>query len=166
MKKIYKEPTLYYILVPIIVALWPLFVWGLYLPQAQRSLKDEMDKYNDAQGVITEILDIDLDRLEFADARTGSAEFDYANAIDKVATSCGISSTNYEFSSRPVRTSGGQKSQSCHVELKEVDIARFAKFLSTFQLRWASLQCEKVTLTKNKGLPDIWKVDLDFKYYY
>jgi len=28
------------------------------------------------------------------------------------------------------------------------------------------LQCDTVTLTKKKGLPDMWKVDLDFKYYY
>ena len=36
MKDIYKNATLYYILVPIITALWPLFVWGVYLPKAER----------------------------------------------------------------------------------------------------------------------------------
>ena len=104
--------------------------------------------------------------MEFVDSKTSAAEFDYANVVDKVATSCKISSTNYELSSKPARTTKGQKSQSCHVELKLVDIAKFARFLSTIQLRWANLQCENVTLTKWKGRPDTWKVDLDFKYYY
>jgi hypothetical protein len=52
------------------------------------------------------------------------------------------------------------------VVLKEVDITKFAKFLSTIQLRWANLQCVKVKLTKKKGLRDTWDVDLDFKYFY
>ena len=52
------------------------------------------------------------------------------------------------------------------VILKDVSITDFAEFLSKIQLRWASLQCEKVKFTKTKGIPDAWKVDLSFKYYY
>jgi hypothetical protein len=63
-------------------------------------------------------------------------------------------------------SAAGQKSQSAKVGLKQVDITKFAKFLSTVQLRWANLQCSQVKLTKKKGLPDTWDVDLDFKYYY
>ncbi|MHC4455903.1 MAG: hypothetical protein ACYS0I_02245 [Planctomycetota bacterium] len=166
MKQIYKEPNLYYIIVPIVVALWPLFVWGVYLPRAEKKLQDYKSQSNKAEAIIEEILKLDRDRLQFTGPKTDAEEFDYGDAIDKVATSCGISSTKYEFSSKPIRASGGRKSQSCHVELKEIDITKVAKFLSTFQLRWANLQCEKVALTKSKGLPDSWKVDLDFKYYY
>ena len=34
--------------------------------------------------------------------------------------------------------------------------------------RWmeSNLQTEKVKLTKIKGPPDAWKVDIDFKYYF
>ena len=32
MKDVYKNPILYYILVPVVVALWPLLVWSVYLP--------------------------------------------------------------------------------------------------------------------------------------
>ena len=166
MKDIYKNPTLYYILVPVVVVLWPLLVWAVYLPDAEENWQDEKAQYNKAQKIIEEILNIDPDRLAFVDSKTNAAEFDYANVVDRVATSCKISSTNYELSSKPTRTSKGQKTQSCHVELKQVDITRFARFLSTIQLRWANLQCENVTLTKGKGRPDMWKVDLDFKYYY
>jgi len=166
MTDIYKNPTLYYILVPIIAALWSLLVWGVYLPNAERNWQTEKAQYNKAQSIIAEILTFDPDRLEFADSKTGAAEFDYASAVEKIASLCRIPSTNYKLSSRPIMNSGGQKSQSAQVSLKQVDIVKFAKFLSTIQLRWANLQCAKVKLTKKKGPPDAWDVDLEFKYYY
>ena len=166
MTDIYKNPTVYYILVPIIAALWSLLVWGVYLPNAERNWQTEKAQYNKAQSIIAEILTFDPDRLEFADSKTAAAEFDYASAVEKIASSCRIPSTNYKLSSRPIMDSGGQKSQSAQVSLKQVDIVKFSKFLSTIQLRWANLQCAKVKLTKKKGLPDAWDVDLEFKYYY
>ncbi len=63
-------------------------------------------------------------------------------------------------------TIGGQKSQSANVSLSQIDIVKFAEFLSTIQLRWANLQCNRVKLTKKQGLPDVWDVDIEFKYYY
>lgn len=167
MKDIYKNPTLYYILVPIMVALWPLLVWGVYLPDAKRSSKREMNQYNDANDIMLEILALDPDRLEFADAGSAAAEFDYANAVDRVASFCRIPSTSYKLSSGPIITRQGKKSQTATVGLKDIDITKFAKFLSTIQLRWADLQCEKLKkLKKKEGFPDRWDVDLKFKYYY
>lgn len=166
MKDIYKNPILYYILAPISVALWPLFIWGIYLPDAEDNWQAKKTQYSKAQKIMAEIITLDPDRLEFADAKNIAAEFDYATAVERIASLCRIPSSNYNISSKPVRTSGGQKSQSAMVVLKQVDITRFARFVSTIQLRWANLQCEKVTLAKKKGLPDTWKVNLDFKYYY
>jgi len=163
-KDIFRNPTLYYILVPIIVALWLLLIWGVYLPKAERSWQAEKAQYIKAEKIMTEILNLDPERL--ADSTTASAEFDYISAIDKIASRFKISATNYNISSKPIRIKSGQKSQACQVVLKQVDITSFANFLSALQLRWAGLQCEKVTLTKVKGLPDMWKVDLGFKYYY
>jgi hypothetical protein len=166
MKDIYKNPAFYYILAPVVAVLWPLLVWGVYLPKAEDNWKTERDEYKKAQAIMISILKLDSDRLQYAGSREAAAEFDYINVVDGIASSYGISADNYKISSRPVTGSGGQKSQSAQVTLKEIDIARFAKFLSTIQLRWASLQCTKVKLTKKKGLPDTWKVDLEFKYYY
>ncbi|MHC4498125.1 MAG: hypothetical protein ACYS21_03320 [Planctomycetota bacterium] len=166
MKDIYKNPTLYYILVPVIVGLWPLLVWAVYLPKAEQAWEDDQKLYLEAQKTITEILELDDDRLDFRGADTATVEFDYTTDVDKVASLCKIPSANYELSSKPPRTSKGKKTQSCHVVLKEVNIASFARFLSTIQLRWADLECEKVTLKKKDGPPDAWKVDLDFKYYF
>ena len=61
---------------------------------------------------------------------------------------------------------GKPKSQSANVTLKQVDLAKFAGFLSTIQLRWSNLQCSKLKLTTKKGLTDTWDIDLEFKYYY
>jgi len=166
MKDIYKNPIFYYILVPVVVALWPLLVWSVSLPKAERGWDLETTQYNKAQSLILEILTLDPDRLKFADANDADAEFNYANAVDRVATLCRIPPGNYKLSSGIVITSGEQKSQSAKVVLNNVDITKFAKFLSTIQLRWTNLQCTKVKLTKDKSLPDMWKMDLDFKYYY
>ncbi len=164
MKDIYKNPILYYVLVPTIVALWPLLAWTVYLPNAENNWEKEKAQYIKAEKIMAEILNLDPERL--ADSKTTTAEFDYTSAIDKIASRLKIPATNYNINSKPIRIKSGQKSQACQVVLKQVDIASFAKFLSALQLRWANLQCEKVTLTKIKGPRDAWKVDLNFKYYY
>jgi len=166
MKDIYKNPTLYYILVPAIVALWPLLVWAVYLPDAKSNLNSDVGQYEKAQNTIAVILTLDLDRLQLADAKTGTTEFDYVKEVYRIAALSGIPPGNCKLNSQVPIKSGEQKSQSAKVVFKDVDIVTFAKFLSNIQLRWANLQCTKVTLTKKKGLPDTWDVDLDFKYYY
>lgn len=166
MKDIYKNPALYYILVPVVVGLWPLLVWAVYLPRAEKKWTSGVEQHKKAQSLIAEILTLDRDRLAFADAANSKDEFDYARAVAMVATQCNIPAGNYSQDSGAVIESSGQKSQSAKVVLKDVDIAKFARFLSTIQLRWANLQCAQVKLTKKKGLPDVWGVDLDFKYYY
>ncbi|MHC4693522.1 MAG: hypothetical protein ACYS67_12340 [Planctomycetota bacterium] len=166
MKDIYKKPIMYYILVPCLVALWPLLVWAVYLPGAKHSYRQDADDYLKAQLTIATILERDPTRLENNDPNKTIDEFDYAVAVSEIARKCGIPDINYTTSSKPVRTSGGKKSKSAKVVLKDVDIQKFANFLSRIQLRWANLQCESVTLTHKKGLLDVWKVDLDFKYFF
>ena len=166
MKQIYKNPALYYILVPIIVALWPLFICGVYLPEAETGWQSEKSRYTRAQKIMAGILELDPDRLGFADAKAAGAEFDYASAVEKTARLCKISSSDYKLSSGIVMTSSGQKSQKANVVLRDIELARFARFLSTIQLHWPSLQCERVKLTGKKGVSDRWNIELDFKYYY
>jgi hypothetical protein len=166
MKDIYKEPVLYYAAVPVFFALWPLLIWAVYLPGAKEDLRLEAAEYAKAQKLMAEIMTIDPTRVEFSDSDTKAAEFDYGVVVEKVAGACGIHSANYKLSSGIIITSGGQKTQSAKVVLKQVDITRFARFVSLIQLRWANLQCTQIKLTKAKALPDTWDADLDFKYYY
>jgi len=166
MKDIHKNPILYYIAAPLLIGIWPLLVWMVYLPETEKKWEKEKTQYEKAQKVIEKILTIDPERLDFSGSKAKSAKFDYTSAVDSIAGQYRILATDYTISSRPVVTSGGRKSQSAKVIIKEVDIVRFAKFLSMIQLRWANLQCTQVKLTKKKGLADSWKVDLDFKYYF
>lgn len=164
MKDIYKNPFLYYILVPVVVALWPLLVWAIYLPQVEKSYDNEEAQCKKAEQTVLEIFSLDPDRA--IDANDTSTEFTYASAVNRVAGLCKIPPTKYNLSSRMIMKSERQKSQSANVALKEVDIVSFARFLSLIQKRWPNLQCNRVKLTKKEGLPDVWDVDMEFKYYY
>jgi len=166
MKDVFRNPIFYYILAPALVALWPLLVWAVYLPRANSSCERAKKDYQKGQEIMLEILNLDSERLAFADANSAASEFSYATVVDRVATLCKIPSANYKLSSGIIITTDGQKSQSAKVVLKDVDILKFAKFLSTIQVRWTKLQCTQLKLTKKKGLPDLWDMDIDFKYYY
>ncbi|MHC4171937.1 MAG: hypothetical protein ACYTBX_00295 [Planctomycetota bacterium] len=164
MKDIYKNPILYYILVPVVVALWALLVWAIYLPQAEESSGSEEAQCRKAEQIMLEIFNLDPDRG--IDANNAPSEFTYAVAVNRIAGLCKIPSTKYKLSSRMIMKSDRQRSQSANVVLKEVDIVSFSRFLSLIQKRWANLQCNRVKLTKKEGLPDVWDVDIEFKYYY
>jgi hypothetical protein len=168
MKEIYKNPVLYYIAVPVIVGFWPLLVWAIYLPNAQKDVKELMDQYKRADPIMMEILTLEPDRLQFTDANDTAADFTYGEAIDRIASLCRITPSKYNLSSAMIMTAHGQKSQSASIDLKEIDIQRFAKFLSMLQLRWSNLQCERLKLTKKQNLSDndSWDIDLELKYYY
>lgn len=166
MKELYKNPLLYYAAVPVILLFWPILIWALYQPNAENNLKTDRDKYAKAEKVMLEILRLDPDRRDYANTKNPSSEFDYVAAVDSIARSCGIASSDYNISAKPSRTTDGQKSQNANVILKQVEMSKFAEFLSTIQMRWANLQCEKIKLTKIKGQPDQWKIDIEFKYYF
>ncbi|MFH1370144.1 MAG: hypothetical protein ABII09_02495 [Planctomycetota bacterium] len=166
MKDIYKNPQFYYILVPVVAVLWPIVIWGVYLPAARARFRNDEGQYHKAQEVIDELLTVDPERLDFTQEKGASANFDYATAVQQAAQFVSIPAAGYRLSSSPIITSKGQKSQSANVSLKDVDITKAARFLSTIQLRWSSIQCTKMTLKKKKGLPDLWDVDFNFKYFY
>ena len=167
MKDIYKQPIFYYVLVPVLMLLWPLTLITVSLPNAEKELKNQKKEYQGAEKIMGAILQIDPERLDFSQNKQTEKEFDYAVALENIASSCGISTDSYDLSSgRIVSSSQGQKNQSARVNLEEIDIVTFAKFFSKLQFRWANLQCSKIKLTKKQGAPDIWDIDLELKYYF
>jgi len=168
MKDIYKNPILYYIAVPVIVGMWPLLVWAIYLPNAQKNVEELMDQYKRAEPIMMEIFTLEPDRLEFTDANDTAADFTYGEAVDRIASICGIPPSKYNLSSGTIMTVRGQESQNASIDLKEIDIRKFARFLSMLQLRWANLQCERLKLSKKQNLSDndLWDIDIELKYYY
>lgn len=112
MKEIYKNKILYYILVPVLIGLWPLLVWAVYLPRAERQLNSDTELYEKAQKNIESILAIDPERLRLADEKTKTTEFDYVNEVYRVAAMSRIPQDNFKINSGVIMTSGEQKSQS------------------------------------------------------
>jgi hypothetical protein len=166
-KDIIKNPFFCFTAIPLLVALWPLLLWSFYLPNAEKNFQKEIDQYNKASEIVNQILEIDPDRLDFADASANAKQFDYASAVDKIASACAIPAANYKLSSGIIMKKEGQESQNANIILKDVSIEKFANFLSTIQLRYPNLQCLQLKkLQKKKGSPDLWDVDLEFKYYF
>jgi hypothetical protein len=169
MRDIYKNPILYYIAVPVIVGLWPLLVWAIYLPDAQKDVEEQIAQYEEAKLIMMEILTLDPDQPEFADANDTSTDFTYREVIYRVANLCRIPPSKCNFNtSTPITNSSGQKSQSASVDLRDIDIKKFANFFSMMQLRWPNLQYERLKLSKKQNHPDndMWDVDIELKYYY
>jgi hypothetical protein len=163
-KQFIKNPLFYYVLVPAMVALWPVILWGIYLPAVRIGLNEDISQYEKAMQIFEDLRNLDPDRLNESKEKNAKVDFDYATAVQQTAAFCSIASPR--FSSGTIVTSQGQKSQSAAVSLKDVDVTKAMRFLSTIQLRWSSLQCTQVTLKKKKGLPDSWDVDFAFKYFY
>jgi hypothetical protein len=166
MKDIFKNTILYYILTPVVVCLWPLLVWAVYLPAAEKNKENQQAQFKKAEAIMMEILSLDPDRREFTDSNDVDAEFTFDKAVARVASTSKIPPSKWELNATAPQTSRGEKSQSATVSLRQIDIIKFAGFLSTIQLRWANLQCNRVKLTQKPGLPDMWNVDIEFKYYY
>lgn len=166
MREIYKNPMLYYVLIPILVAAWPVLVVAFYLPQAERARDVEAQLCSDGQNCAVEILRLDPDRPDTMGKGQKAVEFSYGSAVDRVANLCRIPSSSYNINASPAAVSGGKKRQEARVKLTNVEIVQAAKFLQHMQSMWVTLQCEHAKLSKKKGMPDQWDVDFRFLYYF
>jgi len=166
MREIYRNPMFYYVLVPVLVTVWPLLVWGLYLPEARQNWDRDQKLFASAQTHMLEILAKDPDRLDVAEATQSLGKFTYAEAVDRVANYCRIPSGNLDLTTGNIVTSRNKATQQARVRLTNIGIIQGAKFLWRIQSMWVSLTCDRVKLSKNEGMPDQWDVDLNFKYDY
>ena len=152
---LYRNPMLYYVLIPVVIGMWPLLVWAVYLPAAERARDEDYS-----------ILQIAPDTTIGVDPNRVGGEFDYGTAIDRVANTCAIPASGHSFSAGKPIISGGKRRQDAQVKLDAVSIVQIARFLSTIQATWVDLSCEMMKLRKVKGMPDQWDVDFRFMYYY
>jgi hypothetical protein len=166
-KTLIRDPKLYYVVVPIVCALWPLWVGFVSLPAAQKAWQGDYEAYSKAEKVVIQLHDLDPERFVSAQEKGKAAAFSYPTAVEQVIRNCGIPSTEYKLqSSAVIKSQGGQQTQDADITLKQVDITTFSKFISAMQLRWADLQCTSLKLTKQKGTADTWKAEMKFKYYF
>ena len=166
MKDILRNPTFYYITIPIMVGLWPLLVWAIYLPAAQEKLTNDFKLCKDANDIMLQILTLDPQRLELVDPNETDTEFSYYREVDRFASLCGIQPSKCDRTSQKATNSNGQRSQTANVKLKEIDITTFTEFMSKIQARWPKLQCNTLKLTQKKGIADVWTIDIEFKYFF
>jgi hypothetical protein len=166
MREVYKNPMLYYLLIPVLVGIWPLLVWGVYLPRAEHEREIEGGLCVQGQTAVIDILSIDPDRPNMKTKNLVPTEFSYGAAVDRVANLCKIPTSNWTSAAGNIVPSG-KKRQDARVKLTNVSISQAAKFLWTIQSMWPNrLTCENVKLQKKKGMPDQWDVEFSFLYYY
>jgi len=166
MREVYKNPMLYYLLIPVLVGLWPLLVRAVYLPNAEREREAEGSLCVEGQSCVIDILTIDPDRPITAGTTSAPVEFSYFAAVDRVANLCKIPARNCSYPVGNPMVSSGKKRQDARVKLTNVSIVQAARFLSMMQSMWVNLTCENAKLQKKKGTPDQWDVDFSFLYYY
>jgi len=166
MREVYKNPILYYLLIPALVGLWPSLVWRVYLPRAENDLKTEGSLCLEGQTQVIEILRIDPDRPNLPGKGQGTTEFSFGSAVEQVANLCKIPPSNCIINAGSKSTSEGRNRQDARIKLTSVGIIQAAKFLSNMQSMWVALQCQDLKLQKKKGMPDQWDVDFRFIYYY
>ncbi len=165
MREVYKNPLLYYLLIPMLVGLWPLLVWGVYLPQSKRDLKVDGSLCVEGQTQVIAILDIDRGRLD-PDKGPVTTQFEFSDAVTQAANLCKIPPSSCTLNKGSPSTSEGRKRQDARIKLIGVGIIQAAKFLHSMQSTWVTLQCQNVKLQRKKGMPDQWDVDFRFIYYY
>ncbi len=167
MRNIYRNPMFYYIAVPLLISIWPLSIWLVYLPRAEARLESDKKAYDESRKVMDRILTLDSTRIELTQSNAAEDKFDYGTAVEMAAAKCSILPTNCKMNVRPPRAARDQKTQNAQVMLEGVDIASFAKFVTSLQVTWRSLQCDKIDLTKKKGaVANQWDIDVSLKYYY
>lgn len=165
MRDLHRNPILYYLLIPVLIAMWPLLVWAVYLPRAQDACADDYDRLIESQTHILGILELDPDRTKGADPNRVVGEFVYGKAVESAANRCGIPGGCPISITQKIIVNGKQR-QDATVKLKDVSIVQAARFLSDMQSDYVNLQCDRIKLTRRKGMPDQWEADLHFIYYY
>ena len=162
----FKNPNFYYVLLPLAAALWAVYAWSVSLPAAESNWGKKQKQYEEAQDWITKILALAPQRLEYQTQQGASRDFDYAAGVQEFAASCQIPPSDYSLQAGRETKRGGRRTKSANLQIKPIDVGKFADFLSRMLFRWPDLQCEQLKLTKQKGGPDVWKADIKFTYYY
>jgi len=166
MRDIHRNPMLYYVLIPVCVAAWPLLVWAVYLPKAEQQWDRDQESYAEAINYMLEIHHKDPDRLKAAEGARDVGKFTYPEAVNRAANLCRIPSSGVGQSTGNTVGTGKNRTRQARVNLTDISIVQGAKFLDTILSEWVHLSCERVKLSKKKGMPDQWDMDLTFKYDY
>ena len=166
MKDYYKNPNLYFIAVPLVATVFVIFVAAISLPTAGRKWKNMQGDYAKAEGLITKIVDLDPERLNYKVEKGTSGEFDYTIAVDEITKLVHIPSSNLSLDDNKPLKSGGKLKRSADIVIEPISIETLSRFISQILLRWPDLECSRLTINKLPAGKDSWKARMKFVYTY
>jgi hypothetical protein len=146
--------------------LWALLAWAVLLPETDSQWQKQVQENKKARSIITKILVLDPDRINYEQQKDKVVEFDYSTSVEQFAEKCRIAPSNYDLNARLIVKRGDKKIKTGDLVIKSVDIETFAKFLSSMLIRWPDLQCNQLNFTKLKNAKDLWQVRIKFIYNY
>lgn len=111
MRDFHRNPIFYYLIIPLLIGVWPLLVWAVYLPAAERDRESDYRELIEAQTQIMGILEIDPDRMN-TDPNRVVGEFAYGKAVDRAANLCSIPATHCIVSAGPPTTIGARNART------------------------------------------------------
>lgn len=165
-KDLLKNPDTYFVILPILAALWALGAGLVFYPKSVKAWDRQKAEYAEAEILIGDILQMEPERLQFQPQEGQSTEFDYVNEVDRFAKEFGIPTGDYTLTVRQSQRTKGSMRKSADLTFRSVKIETLARFVSAMLFRWSDLQCEQLTLDKVGNAKNEWKVKLRFTYYY
>lgn len=167
MKAILRNPNLYYIAVPVLAAVWALLAGFVFYPGSVTAFEEEAKpEYTQSQEWIEKILPIQPQRLQYSIENGTNRPFDFGEVITTLTQVFDIPTSRYTLNVRGEVNRAGKKARSATIDIKEIDVEKTARFLSTMLSGWPDLKCESLSLEKAKTGKDNWNVDMTLTYYY
>lgn len=164
MPDIFKNKMLYYFAVPVVFAIWAGYNSLIALPNSQQNYREAVSQYEQSQPLIEQIITLAPEKV--ISSNEIGTEFDYDQAIMKTAQVCRISPSKITPSIRAKISNNRQEIRDAIVSIAEIKISQFASFLSVSLHLYPNLQCERLKLTRLKGEKDLWKADINYRYFY
>jgi hypothetical protein len=167
MKAILKNPNLYYILAPVLAAVWALLAGVVFYPGSVKAYEeDAKSEYEQSQEWIEKILTVQPQRLQYSIENGSDRPFDFGDVITTLTQAFDISTSRYTLNVRGEVNRAGKRARTATVDIKEINVEKAARFLATMLSAWPDLKCEVLSLEKAKTGKDNWNVDMTLTYYY
>ena len=166
MKIDFKNPTVYYIAVPILAGLWAVMAGVVFYPRSMQAWEKGKSDSALVEEQIKQLVALQPQRLDYASKGTDKKpeEFDYNKTLNDFSKDFAISGLSYNAREKAKRS--GRQTQSASISIKKIDTEKFSQFLSALLLRWPDLKCDQLSIQKIKNTKNDWQVNLSMTYYY
>jgi len=162
-----KDPNVYYILVPALVAMWAVTAGLVLYPKSVKAWEQSEAEYTKAQTLMDQLVTLQPERLAYkVDENAKSEDFDFTKTINEFAQALSIPPSNYNLTVRSEANRAGRKTRSATISIKTIDIEKLSQFLSALLLRWPDLKCDTLSFSKIKNAKNNWQAEISLTYFY